>query len=131
MLGLSRKRRQEKHSRELTAAETAETEQRIYDVVRERMLAAVGPGGLWSVSLRSATDIDTFFAETIAESFARDIVGLIGTQNITSDLPAFESGPLTTVLVANAPVTDAPLTDAPLEHSAPGVIEHIDARLVA
>lgn len=75
MLGLSRKRRHEKHGRELTAADTAEAEQRLYELVRDRMLGAVGPGAIWTVALRRTNDADAFFSQTIAETLARDIAG--------------------------------------------------------
>jgi hypothetical protein len=121
VLGLSRKRRQEKHSRKAAAFETAQTEQQIYDLVRERMLAAVGPGGIWSVSLRTAADIDTFFAETIAEAFARDLAGHITRQKVAEGLPTF----------APDPVTGVPIENTAPEVIEPRVIEPIDARLVA
>ncbi|MDQ1598398.1 MAG: hypothetical protein QOI70_1822 [Microbacteriaceae bacterium] len=62
-----------KHSGGLSPADSHELEELVFDLVRERLLKAVGAAGMWTLQFRSATDTDSLFGETIAEFIARDI----------------------------------------------------------
>lgn len=66
-----------KHIRTISPEESAELEELVFDLVRERLLKAVGAGGMWTLQFRSNTDTDTLFGETISEYIARDIADQI------------------------------------------------------
>ena len=61
------------HSRTISPDESAELEELVFDLVRERLLKAVGAGGMWTLQFRASTDTDSLFGETISEYIARDI----------------------------------------------------------
>ena len=65
------------HSRTISPEESAELEELVYDLVRERLLKAVGAGGMWTLQFRASTDTDSLFGETISEYIARDIADQI------------------------------------------------------
>ena len=65
------------HSRTTSPEETAELEELVFDLVRERLLKAVGAGGMWTLQFRASTDTDSLFGETISEYIARDIADQI------------------------------------------------------
>jgi hypothetical protein len=62
-----------KHSGGLSPADSHELEALVFDLVRERLLKAVGAAGMWTMQFRSESDTDSLFGETIAEFIARDI----------------------------------------------------------
>ena len=66
-----------KHSRTISPEESAELEELVFDLVRERLLKAVGAGGMWTLQFRASTDTDSLFGETISEYIARDIADQI------------------------------------------------------
>ena len=66
-----------KHSGEVSAAESDELEQLVFDLVRERLLRKIGSKGMWTIAFRRADDTDAMFSETVAESVARDIAAQI------------------------------------------------------
>lgn len=66
-----------KHSRTISPEESAELEELVFDLVRERLLKAVGAGGMWTLQFRASTDTDSLFGETISEYIARDIANQI------------------------------------------------------
>jgi hypothetical protein len=75
-----------KHSGGLSPADTHELEELVFELVRERLLKAVGTAGMWTMQFRSASDTDSLFGETIAEFIARDIATHIATPvSISSD----------------------------------------------
>ena len=61
------------HRRTISPEASAELEALVFDLVRERLLKAVGAGGMWTLQFRASTDTDTLFGETISEFIARDI----------------------------------------------------------
>jgi hypothetical protein len=61
------------HSRTISPEESTELEELVFDLVRERLLKAVGAGGMWTLQFRASTDTDSLFGETISEYIARDI----------------------------------------------------------
>jgi hypothetical protein len=61
----------------ISPAESAELEELVFKLVRERLLKAVGAGGMWTLQFRASTDTDSLFGETIAEYIARDIADQI------------------------------------------------------
>ena len=65
------------HSRTISPEESTELEELVFDLVRERLLKAVGAGGMWTLQFRASTDTDTLFGETISEYIARDIANQI------------------------------------------------------
>ena len=82
------------HSRTISPEESAELEELVYDLVRERLLKAVGAGGMWTLQFRTSTDTDSLFGETISEYIARDIANQIAT-------------PASAIAGADAPVESA------------------------
>jgi hypothetical protein len=62
-----------KHSGGLSPADSHELEALVFDLVRERLLKAVGAAGMWTLQFRGESDTDSLFGETIAEFIARDI----------------------------------------------------------
>lgn len=66
-----------KHSRTISPEVSAELEELVFDLVRERLLKAVGAGGMWTLQFRASTDTDSLFGETISEYIARDIANQI------------------------------------------------------
>jgi hypothetical protein len=65
------------HSGTISPVESAELEELVFKLVRERLLKAVGAGGMWTLQFRASTDTDSLFGETIAEYIARDIADQI------------------------------------------------------
>ena len=65
------------HSRTISPEESTELEELVFDLVRERLLKAVGAGGMWTLQFRASTDTDSLFGETISEYIARDIANQI------------------------------------------------------
>lgn len=88
------------HSRTISPEESAELEELVFDLVRERLLKAVGAGGMWTLQFRSSTDTDSLFGETISEYIARDIANQI-------------SAPAAAIDSADAPVE---LVETVVEH---------------
>ena len=72
-----------KHSGTISPAETAELEELVFDLVRERLLNAVGVGGMWTLQFRNASDTDSLFGEAIAEFIARDIAGQVSAPSVS------------------------------------------------
>lgn len=66
-----------KHSRAMSPENTAELEDRVFGLVRDRLLEAVGAGGMWTLQFRTDADTDALFGETIAEVIARDVAAHI------------------------------------------------------
>ncbi|MES2092933.1 MAG: hypothetical protein V4531_03855 [Actinomycetota bacterium] len=66
-----------KHSRTISPELSCELEGLVFDLVRERLLKAVGAGGMWTLQFRASTDTDSLFGETISEYIARDIADQI------------------------------------------------------
>jgi hypothetical protein len=69
-----------RRNRTVSPAEYEELQELVFDLVRERVLAAIGAGGMWSVNFRSAADTDAFFGETVAERIAKDVAARIAPQ---------------------------------------------------
>jgi hypothetical protein len=74
------------HSRTISPEESAELEELVFELVRERLLKAVGAGGMWTLQFRASTDTDSLFGETISEYIARDIADQIATPRAAGDL---------------------------------------------
>jgi hypothetical protein len=54
--------------------DTSRAEEALYDLVRERVLGMVGPGGTFTVSMRTSNDDDRFFSQAFAQLIARELV---------------------------------------------------------
>ncbi|TXN28720.1 hypothetical protein [Lacisediminihabitans profunda] len=65
----------------VSPADNEELQELVFDLVRERVLAAIGVGGMWSIDFRKAGDTDAFFGETVAERIARDVAAQIAPQS--------------------------------------------------
>ena len=74
------------HSRTTSPEESAELEELVFDLVRERLLKAVGAGGMWTLQFRASTDTDSLFGETISEYIARDIADQIAAPRVVVEL---------------------------------------------
>ena len=55
-----------KHNRTISSEESAELQELVFDLVRDRLLKAVGAGGMWTLQFRASTDTDSLFGETIS-----------------------------------------------------------------
>lgn len=64
----------------VSPADYEELQELVFDLVRERVLAAIGVGGMWSIDFRKAGDTDAFFGVTVAERIARDVAAQIAPQ---------------------------------------------------
>ena len=62
-----------RRNRALTAEQHEEVQKLVFELVRERLAAAFGATGMWSVSMKDANAIDSIFSETVAESLAWDV----------------------------------------------------------
>jgi len=62
-----------RRNRAVAGEPAEEVQQLVFDLVRERLVAAFGADGMWSVSTRGHQDVDNFFSETVAESLAWNI----------------------------------------------------------
>jgi hypothetical protein len=62
-----------RHSGTIPSDQSAGLEELVFELVRERLLKAVGAGGMWTLQFRASTDTDSLFGETISEYIARDI----------------------------------------------------------
>ncbi|CAN5130407.1 hypothetical protein BH09ACT2_BH09ACT2_07290 [soil metagenome] len=74
------------HSRTISPEESAELEELVFELVRERLLKAVGAGGMWTLQFRASTDTDSLFGETISEYIARDIADQIAAPRAAGEL---------------------------------------------
>ena len=74
------------HSRTISPEESAELEELVFELVRERLLKAVGAGGMWTLQFRASTDTDSLFGETISEYIARDIADQIAAPRAAVEL---------------------------------------------
>ena len=74
------------HNRTTSPEESAELEKLVFDLVRERLLKAVGAGGMWTLQFRASTDTDSLFGETISEYIARDIADQIAAPRVVVEL---------------------------------------------
>ena len=74
------------HSCTTSPEESAELEELVFDLVRERLLKAVGAGGMWTLQFRASTDTDSLFGETISEYIARDIADQIAAPRVVVEL---------------------------------------------
>ncbi|MET4781670.1 hypothetical protein [Glaciihabitans sp. UYNi722] len=66
-----------KRTREVSPAEYEELQELVYELVRERLTAAIGVGGMWSIDFRKPTDNNAVFSETVAERLAWDVAAHI------------------------------------------------------
>ncbi len=74
-----------KHNRTSSPELSSELEGLVFDLVRERLLKAVGAGGMWTLQFRASTDTDSLFGETISEYIARDIANEIAATAVAID----------------------------------------------
>ena len=74
------------HNRTISPEESAELQNLVFDLVRDRLLKAVGAGGMWTLQFRSSTDTDSLFGQTISEYIARDIADQIASSAATIDV---------------------------------------------
>ena len=96
------------HSRTISPAESAELEELVFNLVRERLLKAVGAGGMWTLQFRTSADTDSLFGETIADFIARDIADKI-------------AAPTTAVELVEAPTGSVVIVEDVLEQVEPFV----------
>jgi hypothetical protein len=55
----------------------------VYDLMRERLYQLFGPGGSFRVTLGRATDGESVFASTVADTVAWDIASTLGAKRAT------------------------------------------------
>ncbi len=64
-----------RRNRALTAEQYTEVQSLVFDLVRDRLVEAFGPTGMWTVTMKSSDDLDAVFSETVAESLAWEVAG--------------------------------------------------------
>ena len=97
-------------SRTSSPNEPGELQQLVFDLVRERLLKAVGAGGMWTLQFRANTDTDSLFGQTISEYIARDI-----STQIAASVSPVEVAPVEVASVEVASVEVASVEVAPVE----------------
>jgi len=117
------------HSRTISPAESAELEELVFNLVRERLLTAVGAGGMWTLQFRTSADTDSLFGETIAEFIARDIADQIAAPTTAVELVEAPTGSVVEdVLEQVEPFVDLEITVESVDWStapAPAEVEII------
>lgn len=91
-------------SRTSSPNEPGELQQLVFDLVRERLLKAVGAGGMWTLQFRANTDTDSLFGQTISEYIARDISTQIAASVSPVEVAPVEVASLEVASVEVAPV---------------------------
>jgi hypothetical protein len=91
-------------SRALTADQYDEVQKLVFDLVRERLVEAFGPTGMYSVGLKDVIEEHSVFNETVAESLAWDIAAQLAPKTKKKHEAA-----------AGAPVVTAPVVTMPVE----------------
>ena len=89
----------------VTPPSEEELQRLVYNLVHDRLLSTLGPGGTFAVTIRH-TDDDAFFAQTFAESIAREVASTLRSPVLATDVLA------TTVLATGARSTGARSTGA-------------------
>lgn len=84
----------------VTPPSEEELQRLVYNLVHDRLLSTLGPGGTFAVTIRH-TDDDAFFAQTFAESIAREVASTLRSPVLATDVLA------TTVLATGARSTGA------------------------
>ena len=79
----------------------------VHDLVRERLMHAVGPDGSFAISMRRGDDADIFFNETFAESMAWDVALNVPTGAIRSSRPADASSSVGQAALPSSEPADA------------------------
>jgi len=74
------------HNPTISPEESAELQELVFDLVRDRLLKAVGAGGMWTLQFRASTDTDSLFGQTISEYIARDIADQIASPAAAIDV---------------------------------------------
>ena len=97
-------------SRTSSPDESGELQQLVFDLVRERLLKAVGAGGMWTLQFRANTDTDSLFGQTISEYIARDI-----SNQIAASVTPVEVAPVEVTAVEVAAIEVASVEVAPVE----------------
>ena len=119
------------HSRTTSPEESAELEKLVFDLVRERLLKAVGAGGMWTLQFRASTDTDSLFGETISEYIARDIADQIAAPRVVVELAeapvdiVVEDVVVDNIVVENIVVEDIVVEDIAVEDSVEAVVDDI------
>jgi hypothetical protein len=100
-------------SPENSAGEAARIDEYVFELVRERLLKAVGAGGMWTLQFRASTDTDSLFGETIAEFIARDIADQIAVPGVEQNAATPNGGEFEAVLevVADTAAADTVVAD--------------------
>jgi hypothetical protein len=77
---------------------TSRAEEALYELVRERVLGMVGPGGTFTVSMRTADDDDRFFSQAFAQLIARELVSQLqaSARPTTSEISTRSAGAIGT-----------------------------------
>jgi len=96
-------------SRTSSPNEPGELQQLVFDLVRERLLKAVGAGGMWTLQFRANTDTDSLFGQTISEYIARDISTQIAASVSPVEVAPVEVAPVEVASLEVASVEVAPV----------------------
>lgn len=62
-----------RRNRALTGEQREEVQKLVFDLVQSQLVAAFGTDGMWTVSMKDRTAIDSFFSQTVAETLAWNI----------------------------------------------------------
>ncbi len=74
-----------RRNRALTAHQYDEVQKLVFDLVRERLVEAFGPNGMWTVGMKGDGENQGVFSETVAESLAWDVAAQL---HSSSEAPA-------------------------------------------
>jgi len=102
-------------SRTSSPNEPGELQQLVFDLVRERLLKAVGAGGMWTLQFRANTDTDSLFGQTISEYIARDISTQIAASVTPVEVAPVEVAAVEVAAVEVAAIEVASVEVAPVE----------------
>jgi hypothetical protein len=86
-------------SRALTADQYDEVQKLVFELVRERLVDAFGPTGMYSVGMKDVVEEHSVFNETVAESLAWDIAAQLAPKNSKKKHEAEASAPVVTMPV--------------------------------
>jgi hypothetical protein len=62
-----------RRNRGLTPEQSEEVQKLVFELVRERLSAAFGANGMWTVEMKDRNAVDSIFSATVAEALAWDI----------------------------------------------------------
>jgi hypothetical protein len=117
-----------RRNRGLTPEQSEEVQKLVFELVRERLAAAFGREGMWSVTMKDRNAVDGIFSATVAETLAWDVAAKLAQPKKSRHQAAAETKPSR----APQPILPAPiLAPSPAADIEPRQEESTRERLVA